>query len=290
MAQQLHLAYSDHIAGAALLAGGPYGCAQGDLRVALAQCTAPADATLPALAPLVADVQARAIDGRLAPLAGLRGDRVWVYRGAVDSVVASQVSAAAADMYEALDAGVSLTRNFDLPYGHLLPTASPGDDCSKSEAPYIARCGFDAAGEVFKNLYDTAQPADQVTGELRAFDQRPYATDPQSPPGADNGYVYVPAACAANESCGLHIALHGCEQSSEVIGDMFASRGGFNRWADAAKVVVLYPQAQSSLSPLNPKGCWDWWGYTGPEFDTRDGAQLRWIGRMVEGLGGQLVE
>ncbi|MGQ0801321.1 MAG: extracellular catalytic domain type 2 short-chain-length polyhydroxyalkanoate depolymerase [Pseudomarimonas sp.] len=290
MAHQLHLAYSDRIAGAALLAGGPYGCAQGDLRVALAQCTAPEDATLPALAPLVADVQARANDGRLAPLAGLKGDRVWVYHGAVDTIVSGPVSAAAADVYEALGAGVSITRNFDLPYAHLLPTGSPGDDCSKSEAPYIARCGFDAAGEVFKTLYNTAQPADQVTGELRAFDQRPYATDPESPPGADSGFVYVPAACTANEACGLHIALHGCEQSSQVIGDMFASRGGFNRWADAAKVIVLYPQAQSSLSPLNPKGCWDWWGYTGPDFDTRDGAQLRWIARMVEGLGGKLVE
>jgi len=290
MAQQLHLAYSDRIAGAALLAGGPYGCAQGDLRTALAQCTAPADVLIPDLVPLVADVQARAGDGRLAPLEGLRGDRVWVYRGNVDDIVAQQVSAAAAEMYEQLNAGVSLTRKFDLPYAHLLPTAAPGDDCSKTEAPYIARCGFDAAGEVFKALYDTAQPTDQTSGELSLFDQRPYATDPSSPPGADSGYVYVPAACAKKESCGLHIALHGCEQSSEVIGDMFANRGGFNRWADAAKVVVLYPQTQSSLSPLNPKGCWDWWGYTGPEFDTRDGAQMRWIARMAAGLGVELVE
>jgi predicted esterase len=31
MAHQLHLAYSDRIAGAALLAGGPYHCAEGKL-------------------------------------------------------------------------------------------------------------------------------------------------------------------------------------------------------------------------------------------------------------------
>ncbi|MCB1574574.1 MAG: hypothetical protein KDI80_11380, partial [Xanthomonadales bacterium] len=34
MATQAHMAFSDHIAGVALLAGGPYGCAEGSLEVA----------------------------------------------------------------------------------------------------------------------------------------------------------------------------------------------------------------------------------------------------------------
>ncbi len=289
MAQQLHLAYSDRIAGVALLAGGPYGCARGDLRTALAECTTPDDALLPALAPLVEQVRERANDGRLAPLSGLQGDRVWVYRGSKDDIVAEQVTAASADMYEALDAGVALSRRLDLPYAHLLPVGSPGDDCSTSAAPYIARCGFDAAGEVFKQLYDADKSATDATGELRGFNQSSYAVAPDDPPGLDSGYVYLPKACLAGESCGLHIALHGCEQSSETIGDMFAARGGYNRWADAANVVVLYPQARSSLRPLNPKGCWDWWGYSGADFDTRDGAQMRWIANMAAALGAPLM-
>ncbi len=290
MAQQLHLAYSDRISGAALLAGGPYGCAQGDLRTALAQCMAPDDPAVPALAPLADPVRERAGDGRLATLDGLDGDRVWVYRGSADSVVGAQVSAAAADLYAAIDSGATVTRGFDLPYAHLLPTAAPGDDCTVSAEPYIANCGFDAAGEVFRQLYGTTAPVDPGRGELRRFDQRPYASDPDDVPGHDSGYLFVPPACAAGETCGLHIALHGCEQSSETIGDLFASRGGFNRWAEAAKVIVLYPQARSSLSPLNPKGCWDWWGYTGSDYDTRDGAQLRWIARMAAALGAPLAE
>ncbi|WP_235580933.1 hypothetical protein [Pseudorhodoferax sp. Leaf265] len=37
--------------------------------------------------------------------------------------------------------------------------------------------------------------------------------------------------------------------------------GGFNRWADTNRLIVLYPQvARSGASPFNPKGCWDWWG------------------------------
>jgi hypothetical protein len=290
MAQQLHLAYSDRLAGAALLAGGPYGCAQGELRTALAQCLAPEDNTLPSLAPLLAQVRERAADGRLAALDGLAGDRVWVYRGSADTIVAAQVSAAAADLYDALDSGTEVSRRFDLPYAHLLPTAGVGDDCTKSAPPYLANCSFDAAGAAFQALYQVEQPKVDADGELRAFDQRPYAVDPSDPPGADSGYVYLPQACLGGASCGLHIALHGCEQSAEVIGDLFARRAGFNRWADAANVVVLYPQTRSSLRPLNPKGCWDWWGYSGPQFDTRDGAQMRWIAGMSAALGAPLLD
>jgi hypothetical protein len=32
-------------------------------------------------------------------------------------------------------------------------------------------------------------------------------------------------------------------------------------------MVLLYPQATTSgLIPYNPKGCWDWWGYTGADY------------------------
>ncbi len=288
MAQQLHLAYADRIAGAALLAGGPYGCARGDLRVALAECMAPEDPALPALATLADEVRARAGDGRLAPLSGLAGDRVWVYRGSADAMVGERVTAAAADLYAAIGAEVVLQRSFDLPYAHLLPTAPPGDDCGTAAPPHIARCGFDAAGEAFRHLYEVMAPAPIAQGELRSFDQRPYADDPADPPGHASGFVYLPPDCAAGKSCGLHIALHGCEQSAETIDDLYARNAGFNRWADAANVVVLYPQTRSSLSPLNPKACWDWWGYTGSDYDTRDGAQMRWIARMAAAIGAPL--
>ena len=38
MATQVHFAYSDRLAGAALVAGGPYGCAEGKLELALGPC------------------------------------------------------------------------------------------------------------------------------------------------------------------------------------------------------------------------------------------------------------
>ena len=67
--------------------------------------------------------------------------------------------------------------------------------------------------------------------------------------------------------------------------------GGFNRWADTNRLIVLYPQvARSGASPFNPKGCWDWWRplgpylYTGPAYASRNGLQPSAVRRMVQRL------
>ena len=38
---------------------------------------------------------------------------------------------------------------------------------------------------------------------------------------------------------------------------------------------------------MNPNGCWDWWGYTGENYATRDGAQIRVIKATLDALAGQ---
>ena len=75
------------------------------------------------------------------------------------------------------------------------------------------------------------------------------------------------------------------EVMNDKVGEAFVRDAGFNRWADVHRVAVLYPQVRSSYLPLNPKACWDWWGYTGEAYDTRDGAQLRWLAAALTALG-----
>src|SRR5690606_2592063 len=96
MAQQFHLAHSEQIGAAALLAGGPYGCARGDLQIALGGCMAPPEEALPDVAALVDTVRSRAAAGQLGPVEGLAGDRVYVWHGQLDSTVSEPVSRAAA--------------------------------------------------------------------------------------------------------------------------------------------------------------------------------------------------
>ena len=42
--------------------------------------------------------------------------------------------------------------------------------------------------------------------------------------------------------------------------------------AEANGLVILYPQARTT--PLNPKACWDWWGYTGKQYACQYGLSL----------------
>jgi poly(3-hydroxybutyrate) depolymerase len=94
--------------------------------------------------------------------------------------------------------------------------------------------------------------------------------------------AYIPEACAAKSGCRLHIALHGCEQNRDQVGMTFIEGSGFARWADTNRLVILFPQVEASI--LNPKACWDWWGYTGKDFLTKDAPQIAAIWRMVERL------
>ena len=99
------------------------------------------------------------------------------------------------------------------------------------------------------------------------------------------GFLYVPKACEKGR-CRVHVAFHGCRQSAGEVGERFAREAGYNRWADTNRLLVLYPQARASWSlfAFNPRACWDWWGYTGEHYHTRDGAQIKTIMAMLKRL------
>lgn len=289
MAMQAHLAYSDRLAGAALVAGPPYGCANGSVETALGPCMA-AEPYRPDAAQLAGRVRERAAAGALAPLQGLAGDAVYVLHGRNDATVAPVLAGITAAVYEdlAADAGaLRLQRDFERDFPHLLPTEGVGVGCAAGGSPWLGNCGFDAAGAMMAHLFGTPtapRPA-QADGELRRFDQTAFAPADADPGLADAGYLYLPRDCAAGEACGLLVAFHGCQQNADKSGEAFVRDAGFNAWADVHRVAVLYPQVRSSYLPLNPKACWDWWGYTGEAYDTRDGAQLRWLAAALAALG-----
>ncbi len=289
MAHQVHVAFSDHVAGAALIAGGPYHCADGKLETALARCMTPAEGKGPPVKALAQHAAQAAKAGRIAPLSGLAGDAVLVLHGKADKTVGESLSRDTAALYRELAPKAKLHEDLARGFTHTFPTESAGASCETATAPYVGKCGFDAAGAIFADLYGKPpHAAKDAGGELRSFDQ-----DAFRPDGADaflgaKGYLYVPKACADGKTCALHVAFHGCQQNADTIGETFVKDAGYNRWADAYGVVVLYPQTRATMAPLNPKGCWDWWGYGGEAYDTRDGVQMRAVAAMADALGAPL--
>jgi poly(3-hydroxybutyrate) depolymerase len=296
MAHQFHVAFSGIVRGAGIVAGGPYYCAQNQIVLALKQCMqtymgAPDPARLLRIARDYAEQQ------RIDPLDNLKDQRVYIYSGTSDNTVAATVVDAARRFY--LLAGVpadSIEYRHDVPSGHAMITDDFGSSCSATRAPYIDNCNYDQAGAILKRLYPDLKPrAGEAPGKIVMFDQTEFfpagsggGLFPLPGPGGgtlslnDSGYLYVPTACADTQGCRVHVVFHGCKQTPEDIQDTYVRHAGYNRWAETNNIIVLYPQAKHASA--NPEGCWDWWGYSGPDYVTKTGPQMAAVRAMLDRL------
>src|SRR5580693_5637830 len=318
MANQLHIAHSAEIMGAAMIAGGLYGCAvlhatEDGVEALDSQAAGPCLST-PFLLEDVSFytdlVKTLARKAEIDPPSNLARSRIYLFTGGADSVVSSATVEKGRAVYAALgvpsanivfedDSGPAARA------GHSWVTKNFGGKCSANEAPYINDCAYDQAGAELKAIYgpDLKPPAAAPSGRIVAFDQTEFMSAGARANGlSDTGYLYVPKDCesGAPASCRLHIVLHGCTQSSEALGDEFYTKIGVNEWADSNRIVVLYPQAHATtvaeLSPqagltaaidANPYGCWNWWGYAeDPRYLTKNGVQISAIWAMVRRIEG----
>jgi Esterase PHB depolymerase len=295
MAGQLQVAHSDEMIGAALVAGGPYGCAETpggilpsaarNLTRALEGCMADKlrSEGIPNVPELTERAKALANDGKIARLTGLAREKVYLFSGGADQIVAPSIVQAANDFYRQVGVAEGNIK-FDTreEAGHAFLTTDSGTTCGVSAKPYVSDCDYDQAGAILKWLYgDLAKPAEKPAGKFIRFDQSQFTQDGTAGLSKE-GVVYVPSSCAKEANCRLHIALHGCEQNVDTVGMTFVEGSSFARWADTNRLVILFPQVSASV--LNPKGCWDWWGYSGNDYLTKDAPQIAAIWRMVERL------
>ena len=283
MAGQLHVAHSALFGGAALLAGGPYHCAGGSIQKALGPCISGGDideAGLLEYARIAADA------GNIDSLENLANDPVWLFHAANDAVVSVDMTQAAASVYQHFTAAESIVVVTDVEAVHGMPTLETGVACDTMAEPFLNACDYDAAGALLRTLYGELQGRVAATGQLVPVTQ----PDAAAASMLDEALLYVPAACRDGAPCGVHVALHGCSQSVEKVGDAFARGAGYNEWAESNDLLILYPQvASSKVLPMNPLGCWDWWGYTGEDYANQNGAQVRVIKSMLDNLAGKTL-
>lgn len=325
MAGQFEVAYSASVSGAAILAGGPYGCSRGNVATAALKCSCPAEQSFaltlanvfgfgcyiqsPGVYESFADGALQANHSDIDDPANIARHRIWLFSGGKDAVVAPALVEATKSFYDRL--GVpSQQIHFEhrADAGHGFPAATAPLSCEVTEQPFLINCGaFDAAAALLRWLYPDlpAQPAPVHASAVRRFSQKDYTAGRFT--GLDSsGWIYVPAACErAGSQCRLHVVFHGCEQgqsfqvaSGRKYGRQFVDTTGYNRWAEAGGIVVLYPQVRSSAAAApfssqrdNPKGCWDYWGYSTDTVDTaplhfgqQSAPQMRAIKAMIDDL------
>ncbi len=287
MAGQLHVAFSQTVSGAGLVAGGPYYCAEGLVSNALNTCM---EVTLgvPDPAQLLAEARTLADQDKIDDLSNIADDKVYIFSGTRDETVLPKVVDTAAEFYGLLGLPKdSIAHVPDVSAGHAMITENHGNACQTSDSPFINDCDYDQAGEILKHIYGTLKPkaTGSDVGEAVAFDQSDFLFEPEKHGMGEVGYVYVPTACRDGQECKVHVALHGCRQTQAHIGQVFVTQAGYNAWAETNGLIVLYPQAHTS--GRNPKGCWDWWGYEGPNYHLRTGRQAAAIMGMVNQLAGR---
>ena len=277
MAQQFHLAHSERVRGVALIGAPPYGCAFGqEAGIASDPCGR--------AQPGVAIAQTRAAARQIQPLENLRNDHVWLMHGEHNASIDRSMFNTVVEFYRKFVDSDRITVEYVDRTGHLWPTIDYGVECSASKSPHLGACDYDAAELMLSALYGYLRQPELEEQRLTEFNQR-MAVEPIAGAGlAERGYAYIPRECAAGASCSLHISFHGCEQSADFIGPAFAEHSGLNRWAEANRLVILYPQAP--VSDGNPRGCWDGWGYTGADYATVDGVQIEALVQLINHIAG----
>jgi hypothetical protein len=299
MAGQIQIAHSRHIVGAGLVAGGPFACAESaggrvapfwsaalaqNLVQALNGCTSDTLRAfgIPSASALADRAKELAREGKIDPIEGVIGDRVYLFSGGEDRVVVRSVVESADRFYQALGVPSGQVRlETDPDAGHAFLTEDSGTACGASESPFLSDCDYDQAGAILQWIYgELAPPSVEPQGHFVRYSQQAFGA--RGDGLGEAGVVYVPEACRQESGCRLHMALHGCEQGLDQVRMRFVEESGFARWADTNRLVVLFPQVAKSAG--NPRACWDWWGYTGPDFLTKAAPQVRAIWAMAERL------
>lgn len=283
-ANQFHVANSSWVSGAGIVAGGPYFCAKGELVQALNRCMN-VFLGVPQSTESLAHARNQAQLGKIDDLENLAGSRAYVIFGKLDKTVDPKVGQSLVEFYRKAGLTSEAIRvDADLLVGHAWPTLSFGNPCKEaSKSPFLSKCQRDVSGELLAHLLGPLKPKAQARdSHLFSFPQG-NARELAAISLASTAYAYVPARCqGALGECPLHVAFHGCKQTIKDIGLTFVTKTGLNDHAEANDIVILYPQTESSQQLGNPNGCWDWWGYAGKDYATRDGLQMKSVSQLIK--------
>lgn len=282
MAVQMQVAFSKLIKGVASIAGGPFWCAEGDKLKAQIQCMR--QPNLIHIERQIEEAKRLAAENQIDDLSYLKTRRFYVFASERDSVTRIGNADKLVDFLSVFTERAHIRYDRDQNSAHGFPTLDYGSPCAEGRPPWLLQCQLDTAGILLESLYGSLLPRGSFVAEnLHTFSQQPFKDT--STPLYSDGWIYIPNRCLKGTSCKLHVALHGCQMNPEDIQDQFVLHAGYNEWAESNGIVVLYPQS-AKVQRENPYGCWDWFGFTGSNYVTRDGKQMAAIRSMIHRVSG----
>lgn len=254
--------------------------------------------------------------GKIDSLKNIKNQKVLIYQGTEDSVVLKEMATKLAEFYKRMDVAPNNLKTVMKSGDHNFPTdKTNGINCDETKVPYIANCNYDLAGDILQHL--TARKLTRANFEEKHLYRVAQKNNPFSI--ASYGYFYANDYCMQNpQDCDLHVALHGCEMSDfyddtfnkyiesritltsflkiqdyEMNGlvpqmgtKVFAEKSGYADYAETEKnkLMIYFPQTMISAKnyPGNPKGCWDWYGWTGSNYATNEGQETKWLMQQID--------
>lgn len=306
MALQLQVIFSKSILGAGIIAGGPYRCAAGryvnrwfdftGMYTMLSVCTHANPVSWqrrpsPNVEFSIRETARLAAANLIDDPHYLAKQKVWMLSGAKDLLVPHSIMDTLQTYYQHFMPAANINYIKNAKASHGMITETKGGSCSLSLPPFMNDCDFDAAGALLKQMYGNLKPKVVAkAANLHTFNQQAfYDLNDKSVSLHQNAHIYIPNACQQGQRCKLHIALHGCLQSEDLVGDSFYTQSGYNEWAESNQIVVLYPQVKVWMgnafaldAQRNFQGCWDWWGYSGEHYADKHGKQIQAIASMLK--------
>lgn len=277
-AHQLHVAYSKSIHGVGIIAGGPYYCTLGTYPRTQTPCRFNGD--LINLNTLTSFANKSASFNLIDDLKNIQNSQIYIFSGQLDSLVHQSSVKTTENFYLTyIKNKKNMLAIYDIPAEHGWVTDNYGNPCNLWSIPGIINCGYDMAGEMLGHLYGKLlKKSEKVDRSFISFEQADYVDVLKAGLGK-KGWIYMPDRCR-DVICRVHLVFHGCLLYDDAIGDVFVKRNGVNEWAEGNGIIVIYPQTTSSLK--NPFGCWDYWGYTNPNFPYKSGLQMQAVFQMAQ--------
>lgn len=254
--------------------------------------------------------------GLIAATKNIAKQKVFIYQGENDDVLRAPMAKKLEEFYQRMGTPSAFMKTELRPGSHNFPTdREDGIACSEEKVPYIANCKYDLAGDILIHL--TGRQLERT----KFVDENLHLVAQKETPSSIHsyGYLYANSYCLNNpRKCDLHVAFHGCKMSddydenfqkiyeskvklgrvlsvqdyelkarkSQMGAKIFAQTSGYGEYAESDKnrLMIYFPQTRITTEnyPANPKGCWDWYGWTGSEYATNKGVEAQWLIKQIQ--------